>query len=453
MSALHVSVPPGEKERVQILAHLEELLESPAFAGSRRRQSFLRYVVDETLEGRGATIKETNIAVDVFGRSSNFDAQTASIVRVTAAEVRKRLAQTYESGLGRELRIELPLGGYQPVFHFAVAEESLSHPVVMPSPVVQPLIRQTKEIRRPNWLMIAVVGCVVVASVTVLVLRWIQPPTSIDLLWKPFLSRDKPVLISLAVLSNLMYMPHQDKWLPLQPGGSIPTSELGVLDTTMVGTGGALGAALFAEQLASRRQPFTLKFAIDMSFADLKESPAVLIGTSRWTQELTRPLRFHIQAVGDQMKLIDSQRPDRIWSIPLKRQPSELAEGYALVTRLLHSESGHAVLIVAGLDARNTQAAVEFLSRSDSFDVFAGSAPRGWENKNFQIVLHNTYTETPPGRLQWSPRRSGKRGITSCAEGTAHSPGTFRRSNRYRQRCAALARPSTAWCKPWDHPQ
>jgi hypothetical protein len=196
-----------------------------------------------------------------------------------------------------------------------------------------------------------------------------------------------------------MYMPHQDKWLPLQPGGTIPTSELDILDTTMVGTGGALGAALFAEQLASRGQPFTLKFAIDMSFADLKESPAVLIGTTRWTQELTRPLRFHIQAVGDQMKLIDSQRPDRIWSIPLKRQPAELAEGYSLVTRLLQSESGHAVLIVAGLDARNTQAAVEFLSRNDSFDVFARSAPRGWENKNFQIVLHNTIHGNSAGSL------------------------------------------------------
>jgi hypothetical protein len=394
MSALHVSVPPGEKERLQILAHLEELLESPAFAGSRRRQSFLRYVVDETLEGRGATIKETNIAVDVFGRSSNFDAQTASIVRVTAAEVRKRLAQTYESGLGRELRIELPLGGYQPVFHFAPAEEPLSQPVVMPPP-----IRETKEIRRPNRLMVAVVAFVVIASVTVVAFRWIHSPTSVDLLWRPFLSHDKPVLISLAVLSNLMYMPHQDKWLPLQPGGTIPTSELDILDTTMVGTGGALGAALFAEQLASRGQPFTLKFAIDMSFADLKESPAVLIGTTRWTQELTRPLRFHIQAVGDQMKLIDSQRPDRIWSIPLKRQPAELAEGYSLVTRLLQSESGHAVLIVAGLDARNTQAAVEFLSRNDSFDVFARSAPRGWENKNFQIVLHNTIHGNSAGSL------------------------------------------------------
>ena len=85
MSLLQANVLSSEKERSQILAHLEDLLESPAFAGSRRRQAFLRYVVQETLEGRGPAIKETNIAVDVFGRSNDFDAQTASIVRVTAA--------------------------------------------------------------------------------------------------------------------------------------------------------------------------------------------------------------------------------------------------------------------------------------------------------------------------------------------------------------------------------
>ena len=102
MSVLHAQVLLSEKERLQILAHLEDLLESHAFAGSRRRQAFLRYVVQETLAGRGPAIKETNIAVDVFGRNNDFDAQTASVVRVTAAEVRKRLAQAYEAGLGRE---------------------------------------------------------------------------------------------------------------------------------------------------------------------------------------------------------------------------------------------------------------------------------------------------------------------------------------------------------------
>jgi hypothetical protein len=382
MSVLHAHIPLSEKERLRILTHVDELLESQAFAGSRRRQAFLRYVVQETLEGRGQAIKETNIAVDVFGRSNDFDAQTASIVRVTAAEVRKRLVQAYEGGLGRDLRIELPLGGYQPAFHFLPAEETLEAPLSIPS--TEPLARRVLS---PRWLVASALVCAAVSLV--LLLRVAQRPSSIDLLWQPFLMHDRPVLISLAT-PTMLSLSHADKWLPLQPGGAIPTSELDVMTSRLVGTGAALGAALFGEQLVSRGQRFEVKFGDDMSFADLKHSPAILIGSTRWTQELTKPLRFRLQRVADQMLLTDSQQPDRNWVIPWRHQSTQIDEGYSLVTRLLQSESGYVVLIVAGMDVRSTQAGVEFLSRSGSFDQFAQSAPRGWENKNFQVVLQNT---------------------------------------------------------------
>ena len=398
MSALYAVVPISEKDRQRILAHLETVLESPAFAGSRRRQDFLRYVVQETLAGRGAAIKETNIAVDVFGRNSDFDAQTASIVRVTAAEVRKRLAQAYDTGLGTDIRIDLPLGGYQPGFHFLPLEED--RPVPSRTAVQEPPapLVTTKIQRRPRWLIPAILACAAIAASVPLALRWVHPTTSIDALWRPFVNQDRPVLIVLATSTNLLYIPNQAKWMPFRPGAMIPASEIDVLTATYVGTGGALGAALFAEQLASRGQQFSVRFGNDVSFADLKQSPAVLVGTTRWTQELTRPLRFHIQMAGDKLILVDAQKPDRDWVIP-SHQTAELAEGYSLVTRLLQSESGQGVLIVAGMDARNTQAAVEFLSRSNSFDMFAQSAPRGWETKNFQVVLRNTIHGNSPGSL------------------------------------------------------
>ena len=383
MSLLQANVLSSEQERSHILVHLEELLETPAFAGSRRRQAFLRYVVQETLEGRGPAIKETNIAVDVFGRSNDFDAQTASIVRVTAAEVRKRLVQAYEGGLGRDLRIELPLGGYQPVFHVFPVEET--HGTRLSVPVVEPSARR---ILRPRWLIASVLVCAA-AMALFLGLRAVRPPSSTDLLWRPFLGHDRPVLISLAS-PTMLYLANASKWLPLQPGVAIPTSEMDVMESSLVGTGGALGAALFGEQLASRGQRFELKFGDDMSFADLKHSPAILIGSSRWTRELTKPLRFKLQVAENQMLLTDSEQSDRNWSIPVRHRSTQIEEGYSLVTRLLQSEAGYAVLIVAGMDVRSTQAGVEFLSRNGSFDQFAKSAPSGWENKNFQVVLQNT---------------------------------------------------------------
>ncbi len=63
-----ILTPPERSE--QIRAHLNKLLASAAFAGSQRSREFLRYVVEETLAGRGDVIKERTIAMDVFGRGS-----------------------------------------------------------------------------------------------------------------------------------------------------------------------------------------------------------------------------------------------------------------------------------------------------------------------------------------------------------------------------------------------
>jgi len=390
MSVLHAHVPLSEKERIRILAHLEALLESPAFAGSRRRQAFLRYVVQETLEGRGPAIKEGNIAVDVFGRSNDFDAQTASIVRVTAAEVRKRLAQAYESGLGRELHIELPLGGYQPTFSFLAAEESMMEPAPATSAVSR---------RRPLWMIATVAACIIIGASSVLALRLFRPQAPTDVLWGPFLNQNTPVLISFGSPTVLSPKRPTNKWLPLQPGAMIPADDLVVMESGMVGTGAALGAARFAEQLALRHQPFFLKFGSDFAFSDLKSGPAILLGGFRWTQELSRSVRFRIERGDDRMTIIDSQNAGRNWTVYPARAVAGLAEGYSLVTRLIQSESGHPVLLVAGMDPRDTQAAVEFLSNDQYLDPFVKSLPADWGRKNFQAVLHNTIHGNSPGSL------------------------------------------------------
>ena len=144
---LRCESPFSEFESQRIRAHLEELLGSRPFAGSRRRQAFLRYVVEETLAGQGSTIKEANIAVDVFGKGRDFDAQGGSLVRVTGGDVRKCLTQAYSLGLGQDLRIELPLGGYQPTFHFT------SQPAESPEPAPGPVtIKTLSEVIPPACL-------------------------------------------------------------------------------------------------------------------------------------------------------------------------------------------------------------------------------------------------------------------------------------------------------------
>jgi hypothetical protein len=389
--------PFSECDRQRIRTHLEELLESQPFVGSRRGQAFLRYIVEETLAGRGSAIKETNIAVDVFGRGPDFDGQDSSVVRVAGGELRKRLKQAYASGFGRDLRIDLPPGGYQPAFYFA------SQPVEVPEAGPEPVIVQPREkaTGRRAWIA-AAVGVLIVGGASVPLLGMFHRASALDVAWQPFLGKDRPVLISIVAPTLLKLNPlHQSQWLPLDPAKAIPASELLVLTDSYVGTGGAMGAARFAEQLTRRDQRFDLKFGSAVTFADLKNAPTILIGFSPLTQQLTAGARFQLKRVPEGIKIVDTRQKDRAWELPRRNYASPpRADGYSLVTRLLHSDSGQPLLMIEGMDSHNTEAAVEFLTQNASFREFADSSPSDWSGKNFQIVLHNVIYGNSAGSLK-----------------------------------------------------
>src|SRR5262245_32225334 len=97
--------------------HLQEVLSSSAFAGSKRAQEFLQLVVEHALNDRTDSLKERMIGVEMFGRPVDYDTANDAVVRVKATEVRRRLAQYYqEAGRAFPLRIELPVGSYVPRF-------------------------------------------------------------------------------------------------------------------------------------------------------------------------------------------------------------------------------------------------------------------------------------------------------------------------------------------------
>lgn len=102
----------------EIRTHLEGILASREFASAPRLRAFLRFVVETALEGKASEIKESLIAVEVYGRPADYNPQIDSTVRVEAGRLRTRLQKWYDSEGGNErIRIELPKGGYIPVFH------------------------------------------------------------------------------------------------------------------------------------------------------------------------------------------------------------------------------------------------------------------------------------------------------------------------------------------------
>ncbi len=114
------TAPPATKSdelELTVRHELKRILQSKAFRQVNRLPRFLTFIVEETLAGRGDLLKEYPVGVEVFGKDDTFDPRMDPIVRVQARRLRMRLATYYlEEGQADELVIELPKGGYSPVF-------------------------------------------------------------------------------------------------------------------------------------------------------------------------------------------------------------------------------------------------------------------------------------------------------------------------------------------------
>ena len=102
----------------EVRKQLDRILSDPTFSSATRRSRLLRFLVEQALEDGGESLKESVIASEVFDRAPDYDPQVDSVVRVEVGRLRSRLAEYYGKASGAEERIEIPRGGYKPIFVF-----------------------------------------------------------------------------------------------------------------------------------------------------------------------------------------------------------------------------------------------------------------------------------------------------------------------------------------------
>ena len=101
----------------EIRGELERILSSTMFSTADRMTRFLRFVVDETLAGRGDNLNELLLGMTVYDRDGKFDPRVDSIVRVDASRLRAKLTQFYASeGANSPIGIDVPKGSYKAAF-------------------------------------------------------------------------------------------------------------------------------------------------------------------------------------------------------------------------------------------------------------------------------------------------------------------------------------------------
>jgi TolB-like protein/tetratricopeptide (TPR) repeat protein len=154
---------PAFSDPDEIRSHLRRLTGSPEFAGTPRLARFLSYIVETAVAGQTDRIKESLIAVEVYGRRPDYNPQIDSTVRVEAGRLRARLSQYYtSSGAGDRVRIHVPKGGYVPVFETisrdAVPAAEPEMPPVPPVPPNAPALRIPRRRLAVGGAFLGIVG-------------------------------------------------------------------------------------------------------------------------------------------------------------------------------------------------------------------------------------------------------------------------------------------------------
>jgi len=399
-----------------IREQLNRLRAHSLFSHSKRYPVLLAYIVEQTLLGNGANLKERTIGVEAFGREADYDVNVDPVVRTSAAEVRKRLIQYYyDSAHAGELVIELFAGSYVPSFREsdlarietsdaeanagafgASTREPETSPenlvsqlaaVSQPHPEIPPGALSAQSYRR---IRLAVLLLLAMAAGLAIGRHRPQPPVSnMERFWAPITSSPGPVTYCIGEPGAYLEMRRTAGVTIEDPSlsGGLNLSDVVTLARSIV-------------PLVPRSGAFRVLSSSQTSFDQLREGPVVLIGafSNIWTLRVTEKLRFGFESENGAGKLVDRKDAHAAsWSPQLDSSHHKVVRDYAIVARIHDSTTGQPVIIIAGILGEGTEAAGEALYNPVYLDSLLQKAPRNWAQMNLEAVIQTDVFEGHPG--------------------------------------------------------
>jgi hypothetical protein len=421
--------PVTEQDKELVRRQMNRLLATSHFNNSRRYPLLFRFIVEETLEGRGEFLKERLLGVRVFDRPADYDTAEDPVVRVTIAEIRKRIAQYYhEEAHDSEMRIELLPGHYVPEFRFSKEANSDHHHASgrellsedeqttesaalhaqLQTTAVTSVIPDLKP--RVSHAVRYVLGLATVFLIVLgagLLWKWTHP-SAIDEFWSPLLADRRTVIFCLPVGSHSGIMtgtaagiliPEQDSTpdhanTPVPPAPDTPRNSTflahEVLEENVVFSD-VLATQRISNYIAEHNRESNLRPNWVTTLDDLRQGPVILIGglDNQWTLRALAPLRYRFAGTNKERYWIsDTKNPEmKDWGIDLKVPLSDVKHDYAIIARIHDESTGQVEMIVAGIGMSGTAAAGEFLVDPRQIEELRRQVGSGFRGHDFEAVL------------------------------------------------------------------
>jgi len=410
------SIGPSAEER---WALLQRIASSEQFSRSARLRDFLLYVGKQSLKPNATEVHEQEIGAKVFGRPADYDRSQDNIVRVNATELRRRIGAYFETvGVHEPLLVEIPRGGYTPVFHYRTAADTPIAGGESLREAQPPTAEQESGSRRPASLLwpaaTLILACVALylfqqnRAMQKVIEPWSGKP-AVAAFWKQYLNTglQTDIVMPDDALSmyqdvtgssvNLYDYVNRDfiRRIPMLPLSEDRKADVNELMNHNLVTFGAIRAA---QQIQGQ---FPLNYARSMVLTrlytadEIKRNNVILVGGQKsnpWNQIFDKQLNFVVDYdyASKRTGFIRNRTPkaneQATYVANEVSGSTDTFATYSVVAYLPNpSRTGH-VLILAGLDSDATAAAAEFLSSEDSMARFK-SAMHAEEYPYFEVLL------------------------------------------------------------------